>query len=169
VEYAFSYFNNRYENKIYEVYAMRKDPTPVNSVNPSEIHGVDLSLTATTLHGALEIQGGSMLLDISDIRVFQNKPEYRHQLEFRFYPWKTRYRIRLFLEGRQSYYYSQTEGIVYQGELEGRKNVDIYISRDFKTGPLTWTAGGSVRNLFSNHAISYLDRRYWMISLNMTW
>jgi len=169
VEYAFSYFNNRYENKIYEVFAMRKDPTPVNSVNPSEIHGIDLSLTATTLHGALEIHGGSMLLDISDIRVFQNKPEYRHQIEFRIHPCKTHYRIRLFLEGRQSYYYSQTEGIVYQGELEGRKNVDMYISRDFKTGPLTWTAGGSVRNLFSNHTIWYLDRRYWMISLNMTW
>lgn len=169
VEYAFSYFNNRYENKIYEVFAMRKDPTPVNSANTSEIYGVDLSLTATTLHGALEIQGGSMLLDISDIRVFQNKPEYRHQLEFRFHPRKTRYRFRFFLEGRQSYYYSQTEGISYQGELEGRKNMDIYVSRDFKTGPLTWTTGGSVRNLFSNHAISYLDRRYWMISLNMTW
>jgi len=71
VEYAFSYFNNRYENKIFEVYAMKKDPTPVNSVNTSEIYGVDFTLTATTLHGALEIQGGYMLLDISHIRVFK--------------------------------------------------------------------------------------------------
>jgi len=169
IEYSFSYFKNRYENKIYEIIVPRGDPTPVNSINISRITGVEAAVMAAMLNNKLEIHAGSMFLDISDYRVFQNKPEYRHQLEIRYKPMKTHFRVRFFLEGQQSYFYSQTEGLLYFGELEGRKNVDIYVSRDFKTGPLTWTFGGSIRNLFSNKAVTYLDQKYSMINLNMNW
>jgi outer membrane receptor protein involved in Fe transport len=169
IEYSFSYFKNQYENKIYEIVVPRGDPTPVNSINLSRITGVEASIMATLLNNKLEIHAGSMFLDISDFRVFQNKPDYRHQLEIRFRPMKTHFRTRFFLEGRQSYFYSQTEGLIYFGELDSRKNVDVYISRDFKTGLLDWTVGGSIRNVFSNRTDSYIDRKYSMITLNISW
>ncbi|HDT12617.1 MAG TPA: hypothetical protein ENO01_03055 [Candidatus Marinimicrobia bacterium] len=169
IEYSFSYFKNRYENKIYEIIIPRGDPTPVNSKNISSITGIEASVMAVTLNNKLEIHAGSMLLDISDYRVFQNKPEYRHQVEIRYKPMNTHFRVRFFLEGQQSYFYSQTEGLIYYGELEGRKNVDVYISRDIQTGELTWTVGGSIRNLFSNRTITSLDQKYSMINLNLSW
>lgn len=163
-----SRFKNRYIDKIYYRSIPRALPTPVNFSAATNLAGYETSTMLGVFNDALRLFIGTTRLDISSYTIFPNKPKFKDVAEVEFRSNYGGVRLQYFHEGQQ-YYAGSLDGINYQVfGLNGRENLNLYLSARLPIRGRALTFGVSIQNLMSDvDAPYYFNQRRWLLNLGI--